>query len=157
MRMTPTRHFIIRMLRAGLVAALALGAATCGGSQGGLIGPSPDELVAGTWGGENAGVVVDNANAHVHIACTKGDFAAPIALDGEGRFSVPGNYVLRAYPVQIGPSLPAQFAGVVEGNRLTLTVAVNDTVEKKLVALGPVTVVFNREPRMQVCPICRTP
>jgi hypothetical protein len=36
-------------------------------------------------------------------------------------------------------------------------VAVNDTIEKKLVALGPVTVTFGREPRMQQCPICRTP
>lgn len=146
-----------RMLHAGLVLGIALAAVTCGGSQGELIGPAPDELAAGTWGGENAGVIVDGTNAHVHIACTKGDFMAPIALDEDGRFSVPGSYVLRAFPVQIGPSLPAQFAGVVEGNRLTLTVAVNDTVEKKLVALGPVTVVFNREPRMQVCPICRTP
>ena len=52
---------------------------------------------------------------------------------------------------------PAQFAGQLEGNRLTLTVTVSDTVEKKTVVLGPVTVTFGREPRMQQCPICRTP
>jgi hypothetical protein len=57
----------------------------------------------------------------------------------------------------MGPTLPAQFAGLVRGNVLTLTVAVDDTVMKDLVALGPVTVVFGREPRMQVCPICREP
>jgi hypothetical protein len=65
--------------------------------------------------------------------------------------------VLRAYPVQVGPELPAQFAGVVSGGTLTISVAVNDTVEKKLVAVGPVTVTFAREPHMQQCPICRTP
>ncbi|MGH7713356.1 MAG: hypothetical protein ACREOG_18860, partial [Gemmatimonadaceae bacterium] len=36
-------------------------------------------------------------------------------------------------------------------------VTVNDTVEKKTVVLGPVRVTFGREPRMQVCPICRSP
>jgi hypothetical protein len=48
------------------------------------------------------------------------------------------------------------FTGVVTGNVLTLSVAVDDTVEKKLVPLGPVTVVLGREPRMQACPICRS-
>lgn len=113
-------------------------------------------LLAGTWGGENVALVVEDEASHLHIGCTNGDFPAPIAVDADGRFSVPGSYVLRAYPIQIGPSLPAQFAGVVDGNRLTLTVAVNDTVEKKLVVLGPVTVHYGQDPRMGPCPICTT-
>jgi len=114
-----------------------------------------DELSEGTWGGDRAGAVVQAAGVHVHVNCTKGDFPAPIALDEDGRFSVAGSYVLRAYPVEVGPSLPAQFAGVVIGKRLTMTIAVNDTVEQKLVVLGPVTVTFGREPQMAMCPICR--
>ena len=137
--------------------ALAVSLATCGGSQGGPSGPIPDSVAAGTWGGENAGLIVNADIAHVHIGCTNGNFAAPVELDDEGRFNVSGSYVLRAFPVQVGPELPAQFAGLVRGNTLTLTVAVNDTVMNDLVALGPVTVVFGREPRMQVCPICREP
>jgi hypothetical protein len=43
------------------------------------------------------------------------------------------------------------------GRTLTLAIAVNDTVEKKVVALGPVTVVYGREPQMGPCPICRAP
>lgn len=72
-------------------------------------------------------------------------------------FSVPGEYLLRAYPVAIGPTMPAQFAGVLNGDRLTLSIAVNDTIEKKLVVLGPVTVVLGRDPNMGPCPICKNP
>jgi hypothetical protein len=113
-----------------------------------------DNLSVGTWGGEDAAVQVEPATVHVHVGCTKGDFPAPVELDAQGRFSVPGAYVLRAFPIEIGPALPAQFAGVVQGTRLTMTIAVNDTVEKKLVVLGPVAVILGREPRMGPCPIC---
>jgi len=113
-------------------------------------------LRVGTWGGDDASVQVDEAKVHVHVGCTKGDFPAPVELDAHGRFSVPGSYVLRAFPVEIGPALPAQFAGVVDGTLLTMTIAVNDTVEHKLVVLGPVDVVLGREPRMGPCPICTT-
>ena len=137
------------------VLAGAVGLATCDSDS--FVGPPPTELAGGTWGGDRAGVIVNDSVAHVHIGCTYGDFPAPIALDAETRFSVSGQYLLRAYPVAIGPSMPAQFAGVVRGKELTLTVAVNDTIEKKLVVLGPVTVVFGREPSMGPCPICADP
>ena len=113
-----------------------------------------DDLRVGTWGGDDAAAQVEPTTVHVHVGCTKGDFPAPVDLDAQGRFSVPGSYVLRAFPIEVGPALPAQFAGVVQGTRLTMTIAVNDTVEKKLVVLGPVTVFFGREPRMGPCPIC---
>lgn len=80
-----------------------------------------------------------------------------VQLDANGRFTTDGSYVLRAYPVQIGPSLPAQFSGRVAGGTLTLAIAVNDTVERKVVALGPITVIYGREPKMGPCPICRVP
>lgn len=120
-----------------------------------VLPPPGNQLALGQWGGENAGILVENDVAHVHIDCTFGNFPMPITLDANRRFSVAGSYVLRAYPVQTGPDLPAQFAGVLEGSRLTFTVAVNDTVEKRVVALGPTTVVYKREPKMQNCPICR--
>jgi hypothetical protein len=120
------------------------------GSQLDLTG----ELPLGTWGGDEAGLVLSDTHAHVHVGCTFGDFDAPIPLDAERRFSVSGEYALRAYPVQVGPTLPAQFAGVVRNDRLTMTVAVNDTIEGKLVVLGPVTVELGREPEMAMCPIC---
>jgi hypothetical protein len=115
------------------------------------------ELRVGTWGGENVAFIVESDEVHIHIGCTNGNFPMPIAVDDEGRFNVSGSYVLRAYPVQVGPSLPAQLAGVVDGSRLTFTVAVNDTVEKKLVVLGPESVTFDRDPVMGPCPICVRP
>jgi hypothetical protein len=80
-----------------------------------------------------------------------------IVLDAGGRFVVDGNYVLRAYPIVLGPALPAQFSGRVIGRTLVLAIAVNDTVENKVVALGPITVEFGRTPQMGPCPICRAP
>jgi hypothetical protein len=134
---------------------LALIASSCGGSS--VLPPSNDRLSVGTWGGDDSGVIVTADEVHVHIGCTFGDVPGTIPLDATGRFTVDGSYVLRAYPIQIGPSLPAQFSGRVIGRRLTLAIAVNDTVEKKVVALGPITVEYGRSPEMGPCPICRTP
>ena len=139
-----------------LVVGVTLVVAACGGRSA-TAEPSAHVLTRGTWGGENAGAIVDDTIVHVHIGCTLGNFPLPTAVDDTGRFSVEGSYTLRAYPVAVGSPLPAVFTGVVNGSQLTLSVAVDDTVEKKLVPLGPVTVVLGREPRMQVCPICRTP
>lgn len=115
--------------------------------------PPPDHLAVGTWGADGSAVIVGDREVHVHLGCTKGDFLRPESLV-DGRFNVEGTYILRAYPIQLGPELPARFTGVVRGSLLTLAVAVNDTVEKTLVALGPVTIVLGREPRMGPCPIC---
>jgi hypothetical protein len=103
------------------------------------------------------GAIVTDDQVHVHFGCTLGEFPRPVTLDAEGRFTVGGSYVLRAYPVQLGPSLPATFSGVVRGRTLVLSVAVNDTVEKRLVSLGPSSFRLGQEPRMGPCPICRTP
>lgn len=137
------------------VGLLALGAAACDDFD--LAFSTGGTLAVGTWGGDDAGVLVTEGNIHIHIGCTFGDIVGEIPIDAEGRFAVDGSYVLRAFPVQVGPSLPAQFAGQVEGRRLTLAVAVNDTVQGEVVALGPVEVVFGKEPAMAMCPICRVP
>lgn len=122
-----------------------------------LLIPSDGYLALGTWGGEGAGVIATDSLTHVHVGCTFGDVPGRIQLDPDGRFTISGSYVLQAYPVMVGPSLPAQFSGRVRDRTLTLAIAVNDTVDKKLVALGPITVVFGREPEMGQCPICVVP
>ena len=137
------------------LATVGLFLASC--VSGPLLPPSDDQLSLGEWGGDNAGVIVLDDRAHVHIGCTLGDIPGIIPLDANGRFTVDGSYVLRAFPIQLGPSLPAQFSGRVVGGRLTLVIAVNDTVEHKVVALGPVTVQFGRQAEMGPCPICRKP
>lgn len=139
----------------GLSILFTLFAGACSGSA--LLPPSDGHLAIGTWGGDNSGVIVTESATHVHVGCTFGDMPGNIQLDASGRFTIDGSYVLRAYPVQVGPSLPAQFSGRVVGAILTLAIAVNDTVEKKLVALGPISVRYGRQPEMGPCPICRRP
>jgi hypothetical protein len=65
--------------------------------------------------------------------------------------------VLRAYPVYVGPTLPAQFSGTVNGKTLTILVTVNDTVNKQTVTRGPATVTLGTDPRLGPCPICTVP
>jgi len=147
MRLATRMRFPIPLLLAALTT-------TC---FDGSIGPSNGYLALGTWGGDNVGVIVTDEVTHVHVGCTFGDVPGRIALDATGRFTVDGSFVLRAYPIMIGPELPAQFSGRVSGRILTMAIAVNDTVEKKVVALGPITVVYSRTPNMGPCPICVTP
>ena len=122
-----------------------------------LLIPSDGYLALGTWGGEGAGVIATDSVTHVHVGCTFGDVPGRIQLEPDGRFTISGSYVLQAYPVLVGPSLPAQFSGRVRGRTLSLAIAVNDTIEKKPVALGPISVVLGREPDLGPCPICAVP
>lgn len=148
------RSFTQLFVAGAALSALPLLSATCSDPASTSV-PDSDFLAVGTWGGDDAGVIVNEERTHVHVGCTFGDMPPKVPLDEEGRFTIDGTYVLRAFPVQVGPSLPAQFSGLVEDKTLTLAIAVNDTVEKKVVALGPVSVVYGREPHMGPCPICQ--
>lgn len=144
------------IMRTALAVSVAL-AGSVTGCNSPRMGSVDGELAIGTWGGDNAGVIVVDSLAHVHVGCTYGDFPGRVALDAAGRFSMAGSYLLRAYPVAVGPTMPAQFSGRLEGTTLTFTVTVTDTIENKVAALGPATVILGKEPRMGPCPICRTP
>jgi hypothetical protein len=109
--------------------------------------------VEGTWGGENAGLIAFDTTAHVHIGCTAGDTRQAVVADDQGRFDVPGRYNITLYPVARGPDHPARFFGQIDGQVMTLSVALTDTA----VTLGPVQLTFGKEPRMGMCPICRKP
>jgi len=109
--------------------------------------------VAGTWGGDNAGLIVSNTDVHVHIGCTLGDALGPIRPDANGRFETTGTYNVDAYPVDRGITHPAKFTGQITRRTMTLTVTLTDTAR----VLGPVTLVFGKEPKMGPCPICRVP
>src|ERR1700674_1477126 len=109
--------------------------------------------VVGTWGGDNAGLIVTDTDVHVHIGCTLGDAVGPIHPDANGRFEANGTYNVNAYPVDRGIVHPAQFTGQIYGQTMTLTVSLTDTAR----VLGPVTLVYGKEPKMGPCPICRVP
>jgi hypothetical protein len=137
--MTMTRIFVFP----SVMAIFACSAATS----------TPITEVAGTWGGDNAGMIVTGTDVHVHIACTLGDATGPIRPDADGRFEVPATYNVDAYPVDRGITHPATFTGQIVGKTMTLTVTLTDTAR----VLGPVTLTSGKEPTMGACPICRVP
>ena len=109
--------------------------------------------VVGIWGGDNAGLIVTDTDVHVHIGCTVGDAVGPIHPDADGRFEATGTYNVDAYPVNRGIIHPAQFTGQITGQTMALTVTLTDTAR----VLGPVTLIYGKEPKMGPCPICRVP
>jgi len=113
--------------------------------------PSPGK-VAGTWGGDDAGLIADDTSAHVHIGCTYGDVHQPIVADAMGHFDLPGEHDITAHPVDRGILHPARFSGAVLGKTLTLTVTLTDTA----VTLGPVQLTLGQAPKLGPCPICLT-
>ena len=139
---------------ATLVAVAAL-AAACDTSP--ALVARAGELALGTWGGDSAGLIVSDTAAHLHIACTFGDISGRVPVDAGGRFDVAGSYVLRAFPIAVGPSLPARFTGRLDGSTVAVTVTVDDTVQHQRVVRGPVVVRLGDSPRLGPCPICRRP
>ena len=137
----------MRHERLGTAAALL--AAACSS------GPGPSVVHEGTWGGNDAGLLLSATNAHVHVGCTAGDFAAPIPVQGDGALRAEGRYSHKSelYPVDLGVDHPAVFSGRLDGERITFTVTVTDggTV------YGPAEVRLGVDPTMQDCPICRFP
>lgn len=114
---------------------------------------APISEITGTWGGENAGLIVTDDVTHVHIGCTLGDVRGSIRPNADGRFEATGTYNVDAYPIDRGIIHPARFTGQIVGRSLTLTVSLTDTGRQ----LGPVTLVYGKEPKMGPCPVCRTP
>ena len=146
----------MRRRRLLIGAVIVVGATGCHADA--FDGPPADgKLAVGTWGGDSAGVIVTDTLTHVHIGCTYGDIPRRVVLDADGRFTVAGSFLLRAYPVAIGPTMPAQFSGRVSGSTLTITVTVSDTIEGRTVIRGPASVRFGKEPKLGPCPICVTP
>ena len=140
--------------KAGVVVML-VAIAACSSSTS---SPPPDGLLPlGTWGGDNAGMIVGDTAMHLHVGCTFGDVSGRVPVGADGTFDVHGSYMLHAYPIAVGPTVPATFVGKVSGAKATVTVTVNDTVQKQTVVLGPVVVTLGADPKMGPCPICRRP
>jgi hypothetical protein len=113
-------------------------------------------LALGTWGGERAAMIVGDSGTHLHIGCTFGDVPGRIVVAGNRRFDAAGSYLLRAFPIAAGPTMPARVTGRLDGASATITVTVHDTVEHKTTVLGPLVVTYGQQPRhMPSCPRCR--
>ena len=136
-------------MRARTMPVLALSlAAACGASR-----LEPGMVAVGTWGGEEAGLLVRADGAHAHIGCTYGDVAGPIPFDADGRFDVAAQWNVSAFPIDRGIFHEARMSGRLTGRSLTFSAKLTDTGQ----SLGPVAVTLGREPTMANCPICRNP
>lgn len=123
-------------------------------SPGGSLWPFTGDLTLGTWGGNGAGMIVSDTSMHLHVGCTYGDVSGRVPVVNGG-FAVRGSYMLRAYPVAVGPTVPAHFTGNVVDKTATITVTVDDTVQHQTVVEGPVVVTLGATPQLGPCPICR--
>ena len=141
----------VRTTHQRFLAALVL---LCAGCRSGATESPPRNgvMANGTWGGDGAGVIVDDSITHVRIGCTYGDIVGRVTLDANGRFSRNGGYLLSAFPIVLGPTMPALFSGRVSGDSLTLTVAVSDTVNNMIVVRGAVRVRLGATPQLAPCP-----
>jgi hypothetical protein len=139
---------------AALIGAIVVIVA-CGSTAG--VPPADAKLALGQWGGDSGAMIVSDTAMHLHINCTYGDVSGRIALRSDGTFDVAGSYLLRAFPIAVGPPMPARFTGRVNGSSATVTVTVTDTLQRATVVRGPVIVTFRREPRLMPCPVCQRP
>lgn len=143
----------IPVITIGIAAALVVSCA----SSSATLAVSDGALALGTWGGDSSGLIVSDTAMHLHIACTFGDVSGRVPVASNGDFDVAGSYMLRAYPIAVGPSVPARFIGHLDGATLTVKVIVDDTVQHQTVVRGPVVVKYGDAPRLGPCPICRRP
>ena len=139
-----------------LFALVAVAGVACSSTHT-TLPPSDGKLALGNWGGDSAGMIVGDTAMHLHVACTFGDVSGRLELGPNGEIDATGTYVLRAYPITVGPSLPARFTGRVDGTTATITVLVNDTTTHSTVQRGPIKVKLGDDAKLGPCPICRRP
>jgi hypothetical protein len=80
-------------------------------------------VTAGTWGGEHAHLAVSDTGGRAEFDCAHGSLQAPLDVDTEGDFDVPGTLVLEGGPERVGESRPGQgvrYAGRVRGGTMDL-------------------------------------
>jgi len=147
-------HIAPRSMSALIFSGVSAVLLACSSGRSPSLPPFDGALAVGTWGGDGAGMIVGDTAMHLHIGCTYGDVSGRVPVTG-GRFDVSGSYMLRAYPIAIGPAVPARFVGRIIGATATVTVTVDDTVQHQTVVRGPVAVTYGEQPRLGPCPICR--
>jgi len=109
----------------------------------------PDQVPAGTWGGEHIGMEVTAKGATLDYDCAHGSIDQAMTLDANGNFDVPGKH----YKEHPGPSRddetgqPARYTGSVYNQRLTLRVKLTNTNE----TIGPFSLTYNQTPRVYKC------
>jgi hypothetical protein len=107
-------------------------------------------IVLGNWGGEGVSLKATKSRAIVEFDCAHGRVSKPLRLDASGHFNARGVYVQEHSVEQQGqkpPSHPADYAGSVSGDQVSLTVTLADTHEAK----GTFELTKGRAPHIVKC------
>jgi hypothetical protein len=113
----------------------------CGGS-------AIDRVPEGTWGGEHVGLLVGPAGAAVDLDCAHGEITAPMRLDPDGGFDLPGYYVRDVGPAEVPENRrPATYSGRSDGQSLTLSFTAVEGGETG----GPFTAFLGAPAQLQEC------
>ena len=107
-------------------------------------------LPSGEWGADRVQFVTSDSVTEVVYYCVGGTFAGDIVPDASGHFTVNGRFA--PYFGPFSRDMPAQMSGQVDGKTLTFAVAVNDTINQKVISIGPATVQFGQHANIIVCP-----
>ena len=102
-------------------------------------------------------MTVDDSGTKIEMDCAHGRITGRLALDGDGRFELPGTFTReRPGPVHMGPNgeaqeekgEPALYSGRVEGDALRLSIRLESGGRE----MGPFELQAGRTARMPKCP-----
>ena len=126
-------------------------AATPAAAQSDARVTAQSRVPTGTWGGQGIALAVTDTGAHAELDCASGDIAAPLTVDGGGRFAADGVFIQeRPGPVREGEEAdrkPARYAGRVDGETMTLEVTLTESKQ----TVGTFTLRRGATPRVTKC------
>jgi hypothetical protein len=107
-----------------------------------------DRVRAGAWGGEHVRLTVSDEGGSIEFDCAHGTLDAPLRVDTDGRFDVPGSLVREGGPVVPGGEdrQSVRYAGKTDGRRMELEV-----VQENGERIGPFHLRLGERPRLVKC------
>ena len=117
--------------------------------------PEPKTVPQGAWGGTGVALTVEESGASVEFDCAHGSITGRLALDANGRFELPGQFVReRPGPVRMGPNgeveekgETATYSGRMQDGALLLTIR----LEKGGRVLDELRLEQDKTPRLHKC------
>ena len=105
----------------------------------------------GLWGGEGIRLEIAPTGGALEFDCAAGTFDAPLVLDGEGTFALPGTFTLGHGGPDIEGQEPipvaATFVGSVAGDRMTL----EGRFGAEDMRIGPYSLRKGQDPLLRKC------
>ena len=122
--------------------------------QGRVIDVTTEEtkiVRTGMWGGDGIRMDVTKSGAQIEFDCAHGAIHKRLVTDSNGRFNLRGVLVMeRGGPVREGQeaqSLPARYAGSIDGQHMTMTVTLTDAYQ----TIGTFTLTRGKAARLTKC------